>query len=264
MFIRFFRPFRSSHARTAGAAALLCLAAAAHAQQLRAECGSIANHYGPYDYRVFQGPKLDIVERFHFTPKVEALAGGETTALPGDIAYTLRAFPNHHRALIAMARFEDRVALAPPRPSNSRQRRSNDGDSKKVNLPIDCWFDRAVAFQPDDTVARLLYAQWLYKHGKKDQGRYQIDMALQHAGDNPVTHYNIGLVAMEAGLSDVALSQAHKAQALGNPQPLLREKLQAQKLWREPAPADPAASAPAASAASAAAPAPAPASSPSR
>ncbi|WP_326540129.1 tetratricopeptide repeat protein [Pseudorhodoferax sp.] len=240
----------------------LLAASGSQAQTLRGECGTIANHYGPYDYRVFQGPKLDIVERYHFTPKVEALAGGETTALPGDIGYTLRAFPNHHRALIAMARWQDRAALQPPpRQDTTRQRRSNDGNSKKAALPMNCWFERAVVFQPNDTVARLLYARWLYKHGKKDEGRFQIDMALQHAGDNPVTHYNIGLVALEADLHDLALAQAHKAQALGNPQTALRESLQAQKRWREPAPADAAASAPAAAGTAAA---DAPASSPSQ
>lgn len=50
--------------------------ATAQAQGLPAQCGALRNHYGPYDYRVSRGETLDIVERAHFTPRVEALLRG--------------------------------------------------------------------------------------------------------------------------------------------------------------------------------------------
>ncbi len=46
---------------------------------------------------------INVVERSHFTPKVERLIGGERGTLAGDIAYTLNAFPNHRRALRSAA-----------------------------------------------------------------------------------------------------------------------------------------------------------------
>src|SRR4051812_47506028 len=61
-------------------------------------CGSLANPYGPFDYRTSKD-KLDIVEGAHFTPDVETLRSGSTGSLGADIDYTLRTSPNHHRAL---------------------------------------------------------------------------------------------------------------------------------------------------------------------
>ena len=64
--------------------------------------------YGPYDYtqRAALAHNLSIVENFHFTPNVENLRKGENGSVPGDIDYTLSAWPNHHRALNAISRFD--------------------------------------------------------------------------------------------------------------------------------------------------------------
>lgn len=73
-------------------------------------CGSLENAYGPFDYTNpddFKN-KLPLVEIAHFTPKVEGLMGGKSGYLWGDLDYTLRAFPNHHRALYAFVRYEIR------------------------------------------------------------------------------------------------------------------------------------------------------------
>ena len=75
------------------------------------ECGGpeITNAYGPFDYTnpTHFRERLPIVETYHFTLKVETLEAGETGTEPGgDLDYTLRAFPNHHRALYAMGRYQ--------------------------------------------------------------------------------------------------------------------------------------------------------------
>ena len=71
-----------------------------------APCSGSRQGYGPYDYtdpRTRKGGKdapLSLVERYHFTPDVENLVGGNTSLGPeGDLNYTITAFPNHHRAL---------------------------------------------------------------------------------------------------------------------------------------------------------------------
>lgn len=65
---------------------LMC-GAGATAQTRGSPCGNpFVNGYGPYDYRSDQGSKLRVVEDNHFTPNVEALVGGNTAPLGGEIA----------------------------------------------------------------------------------------------------------------------------------------------------------------------------------
>src|SRR5882672_10328606 len=73
----------------------------ARAGGLRSGCGALPNAYGPFDYRI-EHDKLAIVEAYHFTSQVELLIRGQSGALGADLDYTLRAAPNHHRALVAM------------------------------------------------------------------------------------------------------------------------------------------------------------------
>src|ERR1700682_2471287 len=112
-----------------------------HAQDLDQDCGSLNNHYGPFDYR--SGRDRSIVEKFHFTPKVENLVGGNTSMTPGgDLNYTLRVFPNHHRALMSLIRFAEEEKKDPP---------------SEMEFSVACWFDRAERFQPDDAVVKGLH-----------------------------------------------------------------------------------------------------------
>ena len=188
----------------------------------------------PRDYRVDRN-WLPGVERRHFTLRVEMLISGESTSQPGgDIGYTLNQFPNHHRALISLSRLGKRLGVA---------------KVSGMDHSVDCYFERAVGYKPDDTVARLLYAQHLGSTGRPNQARQQLALTVPHAGDNPLTHYNIGLIAFELKDYDRALAQAHRAQALDLPRTELRDMLQREGRWTEPLAA-------AAAAASAASPAP--------
>ena len=70
--------------------ALLLLPIAAIGETGYQACGSLDNGYGPFDYRSTDRAKIEVVEKFHFTPKVETLKGGSTASTPGgDLAYTL-------------------------------------------------------------------------------------------------------------------------------------------------------------------------------
>lgn len=182
-------------------------------------CGALSNAYGPYDYRTDRD-KLEIVERFHFTPQVEAAIGLRSA---GDHDYTLRAFPNHHRALLSLARYGE--ITKSPQPRGAR-------------YSIECYFDRAVRFRPDDTVARMLYAQYLWKNQKPEQSLAQLAAAEQYAKDNGFTHYNLGLVYLEMKQFDKALKQAHQALALGFERTELKQQLQAAGQWADPGASD--------------------------
>jgi len=183
-------------------------------------CGSLTNGYGPYDYRTDKS-KLGIVERYHFTPAVETLIRGSTNVLPGpDLDYTLRAFPNHHRALMSMMRYGEKMKSPQPR---------------GTGYSVTCYFERAVRFRPDDTIARMLYATFLSKNSRTPEAIRQLELATVEAADNGFSHYNIGLIYFDLKKYDKALIQAHKAIALGFLQSALRDELKSVGQWREPA-----------------------------
>lgn len=201
------------------ALSVLMAAGPALAQTGAAACGSLQNgSNGPFDYRVDRD-KLKIVEDFHFTPQVEALVSGQSSVISGDLDYTLRAFPNHHRALIAMSRLGLRhKSLTAPQAPRS----------------VECYFDRALRFRPDDTVARMLYATYLRDIKRLPDALKQVDQAIEIGKDNAFTQYNAGLVLADMGEFERALQQAHKAEAMGFMRKELREKLQAAGKWAAP------------------------------
>lgn len=201
--------------------------ASAFGQSSYLTCGSLQASYGPFDYRTDRD-KLPIVESAHFTEVVEALIRGTTSTRPGgDIAYTLRAIPNNHRALLAMMRLGEKEKT--PQPSGS-------------TYSIDCWFDRAVRFRPDDGIVRMIYSTYLSSKGRLPEANAQLEIATSYAKDSAFTHYNIGLHYFDLKNYDKALLQAHRALALGFPQTALRDQLQSVGKWTEPAdlPATPA------------------------
>ena len=188
-------------------------------------CGPLSNGYGPYDYRN-QQDKLSIVETHHFTPQVEDLSAGQEGFVGGDLDYTLRAFPNHHRALIATSRLADQLKEQPAR---------------GMPRTYECYFDRAIRFAPDDALVRIIYAHYLNKRSRHTEAVAQLDAAGQYATDNPFTHYNIGLSFFEMREYDKASEQAQIAKSLGFERTDLIDKLKNAGKWVEPA--SPAASA---------------------
>lgn len=195
----------------------LLLAPAVMAQQVSI-CGSLNNAYGPYDYRKDRD-KLPIVDDHHFNSDVERLVKGASGYLGGDIDYVLRAFPNHHRALVAMMRLGEKEKTSKP---------------QGANHTVECYFERAARFAPNDTVARALFATFLAKSGRREDAMLQLDHATRHAVDNPFAHYNIGLVYLEMKEYDKALVQAHRAIELGFPKTELANALKQAGAWREP------------------------------
>ncbi len=203
-----------------------------HAQEVPGGCGSLARTWGPFDYRpdryipenTYRSHKalLGIVERAHFTPDVEMLTRGKTGAMPGgDISYTLGVFPNHHRALMAMAALGDKEKTDKP---------------SGASFTVDCHFRRAVAWRPDDNIVHMLYARYLAKTKRIDEAEQQLGIAASQAGDNPMTHNNLGLIYFDMKNYGQALVHAHKAYALGLGMPNLRQQLQSVGKWEEPEP----------------------------
>jgi hypothetical protein len=196
-------------------APLLVLAAEGGFSQEIEGCGNLANAFGPFDYRdpTARTQSLEMVESFHFTQDVEQLVRGAASGtLIGDLDYTLRAFPNHHRALSAVSRYELR------------------GGGTWINPAIRsaaCYFNRALAFQPGDAIVRLLFSNHLLKSGNKQAAREQLDEAVALQPNDVEVSYNAGLLYLEFGDLARAKQLAEVAYAGGYPLPGLRRKLAA-------------------------------------
>lgn len=184
------------------------------------ECGTLANGYGPFDYTdpAHVNEKLPIVEDYHFNIDVELLTGGMSSEYPGsDLDYTLRAFPNHHRALYSMANLalRDGASRLPP----------------GARWSADCYFQRAIRFRPDDATVRSIYGIYFVKLNDLDGAKEQFVRAVTLAPKNAEAHYNLGLVYEKLGDDVFALKHAKIAYKLGFPLGGLRAILQRKGVW---------------------------------
>lgn len=189
-----------------------------HAQSAIGLCGDLANGYGPYDYRTIPAEPKRLVEIGHFTPNVETLQRGQTGHLGSDLDYTLRAIPNHPRALYAMTRLGEREHRTTPR---------------GARYPVECYYDRAIRFRPDDTRVRALYAIFLIKNKRPKEALPQLELA-EGGADDPEIAYNLGLAWFDLENYDKSMAFAAKAYASGITVPGLKQKLQRVGKWRNP------------------------------
>lgn len=183
------------------------------------DCGSLKNHFGPFDYRSASPEQRRLVEGTHFTPKVESLAGGNTTiSAGGDMAYTLNVFPNHHRALMALIKLSEKEKTDKPR---------------DMGYTVACRFERAERFRPDDATVKMLHGIYLMRKGKMQAAAEKLEEANSLAGENANILYNLGLAYFDLKQYDKALASAHAAYALGFPLPGLRDKLKRAGKWTD-------------------------------
>jgi len=202
-----------------GIIALIALIVSTNLQAASSFCGKLENGYGPYDYSnsMHRTEKLPIVEAAHFSEKVEKLIDGESSWLGWDIDYTLRAFPNHYRALSAMARLGLREKTA---------------HVKTANYTVECYFDRAIRFKPDDGMVRMIYGNYLLKlDGRPDDAFEQYHEAVRMQPENANINYNLGLMYMKKKEYEPAIVYAKKAYGLGFPLPGLRNQLMKKGKW---------------------------------
>ncbi|UCV17318.1 tetratricopeptide repeat protein [Ferribacterium limneticum] len=189
-------------------------------------CPPIKHSYGPFDYRTATKDERDLVEGPHFHANVEALRkntrspNGHYIMVPGgEIGYTLRVFPNHPRALLALSRlgFLDKT----DRPEG-------------LGGSVLCYFQEAINFKPDDAMVRVIYGIHLTKLGKVEQALTQFDKAEELGEESPSLYYNLGLAYTDLKRYPEALKAAHKAYALGAQFPGLKDKLIRAGQWQDP------------------------------
>lgn len=184
-------------------------------------CGSLENHYGPYDYSnaTHRTERLPIVERFHFNEDVFQLRRGlSTSTIADDIAYTLRTFPNHHRALDAMSRLEARARVK---------------NQPLGGYTIDCWFDRAIRWRPADGMIYLVHGLHHFRSNRLADAEQEMLKAVELMPDSAEAHYNLGLLYVRTGNFPAARRHALLAYGSGYPLPGLRNQLIRAGEWQE-------------------------------
>jgi predicted Zn-dependent protease len=201
------------------------------------DCGHLSNHFGPHDYRTASPSTKSLVEVAHFTPGVEALRQRKTGPFGGDIAYTLRVFPNHPRALYAMERLAEKERRDPP---------------EDARMSVECYYIRALTYLPEDHTPRLLYAKYLAKLKRMDTALEQVDFVAKTTPDNPVAQLNAGRVYVELKAFEKARQQVLRLKEMGFDAAELRDALAKLNEWSEAAPATPESAASAAPAAASA------------
>jgi len=191
-----------------------------------APCNGRIEGFGPFDYlsRHTLPQQLNIVEKYHFNSNVEQLIKGQsTTSALADIDYTLRAWPNHHRALYSLVRH-----------------RSNEWNTKKLQskqyTPAECYLQRAIKFSPKDGTSRMLYAMLLHQTGHKEHALEQYMEALKVEPNNTQVKYNLGLLLVELKEYSKANQYAQELYSRGYPLPGLKNKLKDANSWNEASP----------------------------
>lgn len=189
-------------------------------------CPELRHGYGPYDYRTATKEQKQLVEGAHFFPNVENLVSGTKhpahgyIVIPGgEIDYTLRAFPNHPRALLALSRLSIRDSTDKP---------------EGIKAPVDCYFQSAIKYRPTDSMVRVIYGVHLAKLGQTDKSLEHLQKAEELSGGGANLYYNLGLAYFQGKRYPEALEAAHKAYALGFPLPGLRDMLKRVGQWSEP------------------------------
>lgn len=184
-----------------------------------APCKGGSENFGPFDYLLrsqLQG-ELGIVERHHFTPEVEQLIKGHTSLSPlGDLGYTLKAWPNHHRALYSVIQYR---ASSWPSPHPARY------------PPAECYLKRAIKFSPKDATTRMLYGILLQRTGHMADALTAYETALKLDPDNVQIKYNLALLLVDLEKFSEARTYANELYGRGFPLPGLKNKLKAAGQW---------------------------------
>ncbi|MBW7930467.1 MAG: tetratricopeptide repeat protein [Gammaproteobacteria bacterium] len=185
-----------------------------------AECGSLFNSVGPFDYRTRHSSAQrdwddQDTTRNHYDPAYQRIKEREfSERVMADIDFLLRAYPNHYPALQLLIEYD-----------------AGGGWPHRFRSP-DCYFERARRFQPDDLTVIMYEAYYWLKKGDRERAARAYQDALVLQPDSADANYNYGLLLANEGDYERALGYAQKAYAAGYPLAGLRRKLEKAGKWR--------------------------------
>lgn len=183
--------------------------------------------FGPFDYlsRTEYRTQLRLVEGAHLNQNVIDLSNefGKNGYLRDELDYTLRAWPNHHIALQSISRYQTLH-------TSSKDIKY----SHKLTSPVECYFQRAINFSPNDSITHMLFAIYLQKLNHKKKASEQYEAAIKISPENISIRYNYGLLLFSMKHYEQSLENAQKAYASGYPLPGLKKMLIKSGHWLEP------------------------------
>jgi tetratricopeptide (TPR) repeat protein len=154
---------------------------------------------------------LRLVESAHFNAKVEQLISGAkpNREMEWDLDYTLRAWPNHHRALYTVVRY-----------------RGIHGAYKHPNLsPAECYLQRAINFSPKDGTTFMIYGILLQKTGSKAKALDAYRKAQELSPNDMQIKYNLALLLFDLKNYDESKELAIEVYRVNYPLKGLKKKL---------------------------------------
>jgi tetratricopeptide (TPR) repeat protein len=183
------------------------------------KCDGGQPEFGPYDYlhRNQLTEQLAVVERFHFDENVENLRKGISDSAIADVDYTLRAFPNHHRALQSAVKYRFRQKRWPKNSKSSK---------------AECYLRRAIEFSPNDPTLQPLLAYVLHRLNKPQMAMPVYRKAIEEQPSNIMLQYNLGLALTDLKRYGEATKVANEVYAADFPLPGLRNRLIAAGTWK--------------------------------
>lgn len=194
--------------------------------------------YGPYDYYdSSEWPKdaLTRVEKAHFGPKTMDLARrGDWCFYWGDLDYTLRAFPNHPRALMTMAEYlqHRQPCVRHLKSSTTLQDVVADMEGNEwEERTADFYFKKAIEFRPQYAATHVVYGRYLTQVGRLDEAVQQCLAAEKLDPKSADAQYQLGLLYLQKNDLTKAKGYAEKAYKLGATSPELRDKLVEAGAW---------------------------------
>jgi tetratricopeptide (TPR) repeat protein len=110
---------------------------------------------------------------------------------------------------------------------------------KGAKYTVDCYFDRAIRFRPDDFNVYLVYGTYLLNVSQTKSAVQQLEKSLALNDENANAHYNLGLAYFDLRDYEKSLAHAQRAYGLGFPLPGLRNKLEKAGKWQFLSPAAP-------------------------
>lgn len=173
-----------------------------------------------FDY-LSERNKVGIVEGFHFYQDIEQLAVHQNR-LDGDLDYTLRSIPNHHRALWARVRFHLRLI----EDEDNRRALFAREHRREGTPPPECYFQRAKVFNPGDGMVSAVFGIYLHEMNMYEAALTEYKRAEELIPSYSELAYNMGLLYLDMGNLVKAREYADKARDLGHPLRGLRRKLE--------------------------------------
>ncbi|MEO8751351.1 MAG: tetratricopeptide repeat protein [Casimicrobiaceae bacterium] len=163
--------------------------------------------------------QLSNVERFHLPGCGDAAKSRQFEPALADCEFILRYFPNHPKALLALAD----ICLA----------------WKNPRCNPDPYFDNAISVNPNTSSTYSARGIYLLRANRVSEAVAALKQAVAVDPNSVNAQYNLGLAYVEAKQYELANQHAQRAYELGAPVPGLRERLRKAGFWKPDAASSP-------------------------